>query len=50
MKRCKLIIFKEKRIFMKTFIEPQFGVMYFMSFKDKGILMKTLVGSQFEVM
>ena len=35
---------------MKTFIEPQFGVMYFMSFKDKGILMKTLVGSQFEVM
>ena len=34
---------------MKTFVESQFEVIYFMSFKQQRILMKTFVESQFEV-
>ena len=34
---------------MKTFVESQFEVIYFMSFKQQRILMKRFVESQFEV-
>ena len=42
--------FKQRRILIKTFVEAQFEVMYFMSFKQNRTLMKTIVESQFEVM
>ena len=42
--------FKPSKILIKTFVEAQFEVMYFMSFKQNRTLMNTLVESQFKVM